>query len=723
MTSVRIYIAGIGLISPLGSGLSETRDSIRKGKTGIRPVSLFPVAQSRPLPVGEVRELFETGGIPRTHQLALIAAREAMSHIGDAPDAVVMGVTTGGMLSTEEHLKRGDQAPELFKYHSTGSVAEYIAGEFKCKGPAITISTACSSGAAAIKVALEMLRAGKAGKVLVGGADSLCRLTYYGFNSLQLIDPEGARPLDINRHGMTVSEGAAMLLLVAGRKAPDNAIAEILGVGLSCDAYHPTSPHPEGAGALSAIRAAMQDADISPQDIDYINLHGTGTIDNDLSEARALNALFGDRKPLLSSIKGASGHPLAAAGAIDSAICAMSISDGLVPGNTGCDIPDPKLGLNPIKEPFEAEIQTVLSNSFGFGGNNASVVIGSPEGLGRAVSLEKPPWLAVMGSACITGAGNADKTVESISKGRTCKGMLSNREISLDLPVRTVRRLKRLPRMALSLATAAHENSGLSDMPSSIFFGTGWGGLSETYDFLSRLFESDEQFASPTDFIGSVHNAPAGQIAIQFKSTGPNITTTGGDYSFEQSLFVASLLARNINDTMLIIGADESHEVLSTLFDRSISTDSTLSDGGGALCLKRAKKSSGLRIFPSFFENTENNPSVISSLISKLGNQERVNNEYGAILIGIPGAHREKGQKQLEEFLSLSGFMGPIIDYRTFTGEFASASAVAVVLALRFVQTGEIPKGLYGNKSFHLEGKGVLIIGLGNFVTAIKVIN
>jgi 3-oxoacyl-(acyl-carrier-protein) synthase len=190
------------------------------GVRGIGPVTLFPVPRGRSLPVGEIHESFEMDGLPRTHQFALIAAEEAMADSKDAPDAIVIGGTTGGIALTENYLKRGATSRDLFKYHATGSVAEYLAAKLKCKGPVITVSTACSSGTAAIKVALEMLREEKVKNVLVGGADSLCRLTYYGFNALQLIDPAGARPLDINRRGMTVAEGAGMLLLTGRTRYP-----------------------------------------------------------------------------------------------------------------------------------------------------------------------------------------------------------------------------------------------------------------------------------------------------------------------------------------------------------------------------------------------------------------------------------------------------------------------------------------------------------------------
>ena len=718
----------MGLITPVARGVPETKASIMNGVRGIGPVTLFPVPRDRSLPVGEIHESFEMEGLPRTHQLALIAAEEAMADSKDAPDAIVIGITTGGMDLTEEHLKRGDTSRDLFKYHATGSVAEYLAAKLKCKGPVITISTACSSGTAAIKIALEILRVGRVKNVLVGGADSLCRLTYYGFNALQLIDPDGARPLDINRRGMTVSEGAGMLLLEGKDRAPDNTMAEILGAGLSCDAYHPSSPDPEGTGALAAMRAAIKDARISPSDIDYINLHGTGTIDNDLSEARAVDRLFAEDKPLLSSVKGAFGHSLAAAGAIETVISAMGISDSFVPGNTGCNTPDPELRLNPVIEPIERDIQTVLSNSFGFGGNNASVVIGRPEEKRVSISSQGPPHLAVVGCACITGAGKTRMTEKTVSEGRNCRGILLDKEVSEDLSPKTVRRIKRLSRLALSLAVAAHKDSGELDDPNSLFFGTGWGPLSDTYDFLTKLYESEEHFTSPIDFIGSVHNAPAGLIAIGFGATGPNITTTGGDYSFEQSLMAASLLTKGRDELILVVGADESHEILSALFDDSVSGGQTPSDGGGALCLRRADTSSpprtgsstGLRLFPSFFEYSKDNPSIILSLIDSLGGPDRIKRKYGAVFAGIPGSHRDTGSNQLSQFLAGSDFGGPVIDYRRLTGEFASASAVATVLAVCFVREGKIPASLCGKKSSSLNGKGVLIIGLGKFVTAVE---
>ena len=731
---MRTFITGIGIISPLGCGFSETLTSLKNGTRGIGPLTLFP-ATGFVLPVGEVREKFDTT-VPRTHQLALVAAKEAVELSGRVPDAIVIGVTTGGMPVTENLLKSGNRDPQAYVRHSVGSVAECLAASLSCNGPVITVSTACSSGAVAIKIALEMIRKGMARNVLAGGADALCRLTLYGFNALQLIDPDGARPLDANRKGMTVSEGSAILMLSSGEKLssgenpPENAIAAILGAGLSCDAWHPAAPHPDGLGATDAIVSAIRDAGITASDIRYINLHGTGTKDNDLSEAKAVNAVFSDNMPPVSSVKGAFGHSLAASGAIEAVISAITASKGLIPANAGFATQDPELGLKPVTAPFFATPGITLSNSFGFGGNNAAIITGPLDFIPLELQKNTPFRLAVSGYACVTGAGRTENTLAKMFDGETCKGMLALSEISGNLNPKAVRRLKRLPRLALSLATEANESAGEPRTPGSageprtpgsVFFGTGWGSLSETYNFLHMLFETGEQFASPTDFVGSVHNAPAGQIAIQFQAKGPNITTSGGDHSFEQALLSACPLADETDGPMIVVGADEHHDVLSELFDGSVRTDNVPSDGGAAFILNRTDDSQFPTIFPAFFENAENNPHIMTSLLDRLGGAAAFCGKYGAVLAGIPGEHRETGAAQLGQFLETAEFTGPVVDYRKFTGEFASASAVASAMAIWIVAGDVMPGGLTGKSDVRLDGKGILVLGLGRFVTAVGV--
>lgn len=720
-----IFITSMGIISSVGHGIRDTMNAIRKAAPGIKPLRLFPTIHTAPLPVGEISSLSFTEDVPRTHVLARMAAEEAMRDAGGAPDAVIIGVTTGGMPVTEELLKTGDFDPVKYKNHSTASVAEYVARHVECQGPVLTVSTACSSGAVAVKIAMEMLRSGMAKQVLAGGVDALCRLTYHGFHALQLVDETGAHPFDRKRRGMSVGEGAAMLFLTVAESPPENSMAELLGAALSCDAYHPAAPQPEGLGALRAMKDALSNAGISPADIDYIHLHGTGTIDNDLAEARAIHALFRDAPiPALSSLKGAFGHSLAAAGAIGAVVSVLSITNGIIPANTGFHDPDPLLNLNPAMEPTEANVATVLSNSFGFGGNNAVLILGHPrrrKGSSTPMRIVRPIPLAVLGSACLTGAGSAKNTMERMGHGEGAGGVVPSHDILKPLSEKYVRRLKRLPRMVLSLAVSACGDGAEEEPPSAVYLGTGWGGMSETYDFLSKLYDSDEQFTSPTDFIGSVHNAAAGHVAIHFKSTGPNVTTTGSDCSFEQALYSASLLSHDSNAPLLVIGADEHHDTLSHLFDASVAQGKFSADGGGALYVRPATSESPLQICPSFIAYSGNNGNAISELISTLGGIKRINDQFGAILAGIPAAQRNKGEAQLNTFLSITGYPHPVIDYRRIVGEFASASAVAAVLGVLFAHAEEIPANICCPRATPLRGRGLLVLGFGSHITAVEI--
>ena len=714
----RVYIAGLGIISPLGEGLTATEEALRDNRSAIRPLNLFSLLHGEPLPTGQVCGLAEQPDPPRTHRLAHNAAMQAMASGNSPPDAVILGNTTGGILTTEELLRNSASNKELYQYHGLNSVAEYIAREIGCSGMALAISTACSSGAVAIAMALEMLRSGKAKTVLAGGVDSLCRLTYFGFHSLQLVDKQGCKPLAADRHGMAVAEGAAMLLLT--KEKPDNPLAELLGAGLSCDAYHPAAPHPEGRGALKAMQAALADAGLAPTDIDYINLHGTGTPENDLAEAKAVRALFA-APPSLSSIKGATGHSLAASGAIEAVVSAIAVAKGFLPANTGCQNPDPAIGLTPLSRPTSQPTTAVLSNSFGFGGNNGCLVITKPDRFPPPAPGQGKTGLAIHGYSCLTGAGNTAATMALLAQGFPVAGTAELGSISANLPPNLVRRLKRLPRMTLSLALSAHKDAACEAKPAAVFMGTGWGALSETYDFLTRLTDSSEQFPSPTDFVGSVHNGPAGQTAIMFGAAGANITASGGDYSFEQALLAADLLMEEEKESCLVLGADEGHRILSPLLDPSIAPGTILADGGGAFCLSRKTEGAQCLVRIPFYQSGAAE-GCVNSLISALGGVQTLKDKYALLLAGIPAAVREEGEGQLARFMEQSGLQAPIIRYREFTGEFASASAVAAVMAVSFLTSGKAPGPLVSGDALAPESSknAILVLGLGRYLSAME---
>ncbi|EKD37033.1 MAG: 3-oxoacyl-[acyl-carrier-protein] synthase, partial [uncultured bacterium] len=678
--------------------------------------------------VGQVDGLDEISVLPRTHRLAHIAAGQAMAGHSDPPDAIIIGTTTGGIATTETLLRDNERNKELYRHHGLTTVADSLAEEFNCTGPVLTVSTACSSGAVAIAMGLAMLRGGQARTVLVGGVDSLSRLTYFGFHSLQLVDRTGCKPLDRNRQGMAVAEGAGMLLLTTVQ--PENPMAELLGAGLSCDAYHPAAPHPEGEGALMAMQGALGNGGLQPEDIGYINLHGTGTPDNDLAESKALRRLFPSLPPL-SSIKGASGHSLAASGAIEAVIAAIAISHHLLPANTGLQQVDPALGLTPLLKPLERpanqanSVHAVLSNSFGFGGNNGSLAIGSPGTFARVSSPRACGGLAIHGYSCLTGAGDRIATMNRLQNGESAAGMAGLETISANLPPQLIRRLKRLPRITLALAVMAQKDAkdaGFADRkPGAVFMGTGWGALSETHDFLTRLADSNEQFPSPTDFVGSVHNGPASQVAIMFGATGPNITASGGDYSFEQALLAADLMFHDADRPAFILGADEGHEEFSPLFDPSIAPGSALADGGGAFCVDRNSNGAKCGIAVPFYRSCRAGD-VIAALIAALGGSADWRSRYALVLAGIPAAMHRQGEKQLDQFMALAKITAPVVRYRKLTGEFASASAVATAFAASFVEAGVVPGTLAGGSDIVIDGSRnkILVLGLGRYVTAME---
>ncbi len=295
---------------------------------------------------------------------------------------VFIGTSTSGILQTELAYRQRDPEtgafPPDFIYgttHNTFSVADFTRRYLGLTGPAVVVSSACSSSAKVFASARRMLAAGLIDAAVVGGVDSLCLTTLYGFNSLGLLSAQACRPFDFARDGISIGEAAAFALLERVPEQLDADAVLFLGVGESSDAYHMSSPHPEGLGARLAMQGALTMAHLNVADIDYINLHGTATQSNDAAEAKAVAALFGPEMPC-SSTKGASGHTLGAAGGLEAVICALALQHGLLPGGLNTQHLDPALPLHYLLENREQAVTRVMSNSFGFGGTNCSLIFG-----------------------------------------------------------------------------------------------------------------------------------------------------------------------------------------------------------------------------------------------------------------------------------------------------------------------------------------------------------
>jgi 3-oxoacyl-[acyl-carrier-protein] synthase I len=291
---------------------------------------------------------------------------------------VFLGTSTSGIFSTElayrEREKNNGALPPDFQYSGTQnnySLAAFVSAYFGLRGPAFVVSSACSSSAKVFGNAMRMVAAGFCDAAIVGGVDSLCLTTLYGFQSLGLVSNQPCRPYDGERNGISIAEAAGFALL-------ETAVSEeiqVLGVGESSDAYHMSSPHPEGRGAQKAMRAALAQAGIQPEDIGYINLHGTATKTNDAAEGAAVAMLFGNITPA-SSTKGFTGHTLGAAGITEIAIAALALQRGMIPGSLNTHTLDPEIAINYQLDNVPREMRYVMSNSFGFGGSNCSVILG-----------------------------------------------------------------------------------------------------------------------------------------------------------------------------------------------------------------------------------------------------------------------------------------------------------------------------------------------------------
>jgi 3-oxoacyl-[acyl-carrier-protein] synthase II len=322
--------------------------------------------------------------------MLLLAADEAWRQAGWEPDddlPVILGTTSGGMRVGEDYYRQAIHAPARHRGQPTRALhyqaqtqVRLLAEAFGVRGPITITANACASGANAIGLAWELLRRGRAGRVLTGGYDALSLLTFAGFDSLQALSPTRCRPFDVQRDGLSLGEGAAVLTLETlecAQRRGATILGEIIGYGAAIDLHHLTQPHPQGDAALATMRMACASAGITPSEVDYVNAHGTGTALNDSSEAIALQRWAGERLATLpvSSTKASIGHLLGAAGAVEALVCLMALREQWLPPETTLREPDPLCRFPIVREPTDAAIKVALSNSFGFGGANATLIL------------------------------------------------------------------------------------------------------------------------------------------------------------------------------------------------------------------------------------------------------------------------------------------------------------------------------------------------------------
>ena len=387
----RIAVSGLGVVSPFGTGVKAYWNGLSAGACAIRPVTLIETEGFRCRIAAEVPN--GIGGSlrrSRADRFALAAAREALedaglSRVERAEAALAIGAVGGGMLEAEAwywERYRGSRPPSRPTPRSTlpFAHAEALGNALGLEGPRETVVMACSSGAASVALAADLIADGVVATALAGGVDALTRICFMGFNALKLLCPEPCRPFDRDRRGLSIGEGAAFVVLEdleRARARGARIYATLAGHGMTTDAYHVTAPHPEGEGMVRAMATALARARLAPKAVGYANAHGTATPQNDRIEARAIREVFGPGQLLVSSTKSMIGHTMAAAGALEAVATVLALVHEVVPPTANLETPDPDVAFDCVpRVAREAPVEYAISNSFGFGGQNVTLLFG-----------------------------------------------------------------------------------------------------------------------------------------------------------------------------------------------------------------------------------------------------------------------------------------------------------------------------------------------------------
>ncbi len=565
-----IVITGEGIISAIGNDKASVLLSLLDGRSGIVEMKHLHSSHHE-LPVGEVQlsndEMKAMLALPieeqtsRTSLMGMLAVRQALAE-AQLPETapknrrvvLISGTTVGGMDITEQYydsFATSDEHLDCLKKHDCGSSTEEIAAMFGIS-ECTTISTACSSAANALILGANLLKTGQADLVIAGGSEALTRFHLNGFNSLMILDHEPCRPFDAQRAGLNLGEGAAFVVMeteASARERGADIHAWLTGYGNACDAFHQTASSDNGEGAYRAMTEALEMAHLKPEDIDYVNAHGTGTPNNDLSESAALKRVFAEKMPLISSTKAFTGHTTSASGSIETVICLLAMQHHFVPANLRWEhqIPD---GITPTTGVKDVTLKHVVCNAFGFGGNDSSLIL-------SAVPVAGEESAAAISDDDIRVAAKVEITSEEALS-----------EIRNYVKPLEARRMGKIMKSSLLSSLKAMEQAGI-EKPDAIITATALGCLENSERLLNQLQEEGEVMLKPTYFMQSTHNTIGSGIAIFTKCHGYNVTYTHGKDSLEWALRDARMLLNSGKAKNVLVGLhDETTPLYRSLMQR-----------------------------------------------------------------------------------------------------------------------------------------------------------
>lgn len=561
-----IVITGAGIVSAIGNDTSSVLVSLKNETSGIGEMRYLSSVHKE-LPVGEVKlsdnQLKDILGLPheqiisRTTLLGTVALKQAVRDAAITTDGkrivIINGTTVGGMDVTENLFPLTSNPSPLITQlsHDCGSCTKDIAALCGISAEVCTVSTACSSALNAVILGAEMLKNDEADIVIAGGTEGLSKFHLNGFNTLMILDHQRCRPFDETRNGINLGEGAAYVVLQRKEDCNGAFKAYISGYSNACDAFHQTATSEEGTGPVLAMSQALKMSSLNASDIDYVNAHGTGTPNNDLTESVAIKKVFGNDLPDISSTKAYTGHTTSASGAIELVICLLAMEHSFIPSNLGCITPL-QGGIVPSKGQTGCQVDNVMCNAFGFGGNDSSLIISKRKSLTSNPSpLTSNPSSVEIVAECV---------IDDVEQLKDSKDVISPME---------ARRMGKLLKAATLSSLRALKIAEI-EMPDAIITATSRGMLENSEKFLIDMVENGESLLKPTLFMQSTHNTIGSSIAIRLGCHGYNTTYSQGNESLDWAMRDAERLIKSGKANCVLVGVhDESTPLLNDLLSKA----------------------------------------------------------------------------------------------------------------------------------------------------------
>ncbi len=782
----RIAVTGIGIISSIGNNVEETYDALINRKTGVGKISILDTNHKNDFVLGEIKlthnELITMAAVDpekawtRTALLGIIAARQALedatNNIDDlSKTGLVSASTVGGMDRSELYYKDFLTEAKHKQYidtHHAGNSTEMIAEQLGISAYLTTVSTACSSSLNSIIHGAKLMKNGIVDRVIVGGTDALSKFTVNGFNTLMILDPEHCRPFDKTRRGLNLGEGAAYLVLEwedNAKKANKQIYALLAGYANANDAFHQTASSAEGTGPFLAMSGALKKGGLKPQEIDYINVHGTGTENNDLTEGTAMKRLFGENIPSFSSTKAYTGHTLGAAGTVESVFSILALHNNIIFPNINFQSKIEELDLVPNTKVQNKTINHVLTNSFGFGGNDSSVVFSKPEtptfqrllpiAIGMEASREAggrnqesggksqesgirnqeletqnpkskiPIFINGLGAVTPQNTLDSECFLEDILPIEEKFLQIQKPNFKDYIPAAKLRRMSKIVRMGIVAAKTTMDEANMHE-PDAILTGTGMGCQIDTEKFLNSLLDNDERLLNPSPFIQSTHNTMGAQIAMMLGNNNYNLTYVHRTFSFESALLDSLMMLHNGEAKNILLGGiDEITEeswLIKTQIDyykkNPLKNGQLLGDkqkgglsGEGStffmLSKEQTKDTYATVLGTKTFFRPKNQEEIEETIIEFLNENKLRTDDIGLVILGFNGdSEFDKIYYNLEESIFANNNTAW---FKHLCGEYDTASAFAMWIAAKVLKTGKIPEAILRNKNNDFKKKPILI--------------